>query len=60
MATSNGVPARRRARGTLDAADANVDLWQPQSFLAARHELPHDLSQNVAGVVQLIEKATEP
>jgi uncharacterized protein (DUF302 family) len=29
-------------------------------YIAARHKLPHDLTQNIAGVIQLIEKAAEP
>jgi uncharacterized protein (DUF302 family) len=43
--------------------DEQGNVWlscNSPEYLAARHELPHDLSQNVAGVVQLIEKATEP
>jgi uncharacterized protein (DUF302 family) len=43
--------------------DEKGNVWlscNSPEYLAARHELPQDLSQNVAGVVQLIEKATEP
>ena len=43
--------------------DQSGNVWlscNSPDYLAARHQLPQDLIDNIAGVVHLIEKAVEP
>lgn len=43
--------------------DEGGNVWlscNSPDYLAARHQLPQDLVDNIAGVVHLIEKAVEP